>query len=75
MATAASIVERPQRWDAAFDPEMTDAAVDRLLTIAPFSGMNPDKFPRRTPLREILKHDTRIRRYRKGEIIMRQGGW
>jgi len=69
------IVERPQRWDAAFDPAMTDADVDRLLAIAPFSRMSPDNFPKRTPLREILRHDTSIRRYRKGEIIVRQGDY
>lgn len=69
------ILERPQRWDAAYDPEMTDAAVDRLLTIAPFLEMNPERFPKRTPLRDVLKNDTRIRRFRKGEIIVRQGDY
>jgi len=68
-------IERPQRWDAAFDPVMTPADVDRLLAIPPFSQMEPEKFPRRTPLREILLHDTSIRRYRKGEIIVRQGDY
>jgi Fe-S-cluster-containing dehydrogenase component/CRP-like cAMP-binding protein len=68
-------VERPQRWDAAFDPDMSDAAVARLLGIAPFSDMNPEKFPKRTPLPEILKHDTRLRQFRKGEIIVRQGDY
>ena len=69
------IVQRPQRWDAALDPDMTDAAVNRLLAIAPFSEMDAAKFPKRTPLREILAHDTSIRRYRKGEIIVRQGDY
>ena len=54
---------------------MTDADVDRLLAIPPFSKMSPGNFPRRTPLREILRHDTSIRRYRKGEIIVRQGDY
>jgi Fe-S-cluster-containing dehydrogenase component/CRP-like cAMP-binding protein len=75
MPPVSSIVERPQRWDAALDPDMSDAAVDRLLFIAPFRDMNAEKFPRRTPLREILKHDTSIRRYRTGEIITRQGDY
>ena len=75
MSTASPIIERPQRWDAAFDPAMTAADVDRLLAIPPFSQMNPEKFPQRTPLREILAHDTSIRRYRKGEIIVRQGDY
>jgi len=66
MPDAAPILERPQRWDTPFSPDMTEAQVDRLLTIAPFSQMAADKFPRRTPLRDILKNDTRILRYREG---------
>ena len=61
--------------DAAFDLNMTEEAVDRLLTIAPFSQMDAEKFPKRTPLREILRHDASIRRFRKGEIIVRQGDY
>src|SRR5258708_39236828 len=56
------------------DPEMNDGAVDRILTIAPFSKMNPDNF-RRVPLRDIGKLDTRIKRFRKGEIVVRQGDY
>ena len=69
------IVERPERWDAAFDPNMIDKDVDRLLRIAPFSKMDPEKFPKRTPLREILRNDTKIRTFREGELIVRQGDY
>ena len=75
MSVAPTILERPQRWDAAFDPDMTDAAVDRLLATAPFRDMDAEKFPKRTPLREILRNDSRILRFRKGEIIVRQGDY
>ncbi len=75
MPQAAPIFERPQRWDAPFSPDMTEAAVDRLLTIAPFCHMAADRFPRRTPLRDILKNDTRTLRCQDGEIIMRQGDY
>ncbi|HEX7570625.1 MAG TPA: cyclic nucleotide-binding domain-containing protein, partial [Verrucomicrobiae bacterium] len=75
MPAAPTILERPQRWDAAFDPDMTDAAVDRLLATAPFRDMDAEKFPKRTPLREILRNDSRILRFRKGEIIVRQGDY
>ena len=75
MPAAPTILERPQRWDAAFDADMTDADVDRLLATAPFSGMNANKFPQRTPLREILRNDVCILKFRKGEIIMRQGDY
>lgn len=67
------IVERPQRWDASFDPEMAGATVDRVLGCAPFNAMKPENFPKRIALRDIVLHDTRIRRYRKGELVVRQG--
>jgi Fe-S-cluster-containing dehydrogenase component/CRP-like cAMP-binding protein len=68
-------LNRPQRWDAAFDPDMSDVNVERLLSIAPFSQMKADNFPARLSLRGILKHDTRIHTYRRGEIIMREGDY
>jgi hypothetical protein len=46
MPVASQTLDRPQRWDAAFDPEMSDATVGRLLTIAPFSEMQQLAFPR-----------------------------
>jgi Fe-S-cluster-containing dehydrogenase component/CRP-like cAMP-binding protein len=75
MPAAPTILERPQRWDAAFDAGMTDTDVGRLLATAPFSEMDAEKFPKRTPLREILRNDTRILKFRKGEIIVRQGDY
>ena len=75
MPAAPTILERPQRWDAAFDANMTDEAVNRLLLTAPFSGMDAEKFPKRTPLRDILRNDARILKLRRGEIIMRQGDY
>jgi Fe-S-cluster-containing dehydrogenase component/CRP-like cAMP-binding protein len=75
MPDAPTILERPQRWDAAFDANMTDEDVNRLLFTAPFSGMDAEKFPKRTPLREIIRNDMRILKFRKGEIIMRQGDY
>lgn len=75
MPTAATTFDRPQRWDAAFDPEMSDAAVDRLLSFAPFCQMRPENFPARLSLRDILKHDTRIRSFRRGELIVRGGDY
>ena len=76
MASGTSLVlDRPQRWDAAFDPEMTPEVVDRILHLAPFSDMNPESFPKRLALRDILQHDMRIRRFRPGEIVVREGDY
>src|SRR5437867_13067374 len=73
MPAALPTYDRPQRWDAAFDAEMTDADVSWLLSIPPFFGMRPENFPARLSLRDILKHDTRVQRYRRGEIVVREG--
>ena len=73
MPSTSSILDRPQRWDASFDPEMSDAIVERLLAVAPFREMNPEAFPKRLALRDILKNDTRRRRFQKDEIVVRGG--
>jgi Fe-S-cluster-containing hydrogenase component 2/CRP-like cAMP-binding protein len=65
--------ERPGRWDSPLDPGFSEADLDRLLATAPFRDMNPESFPRRQPLRAILQNDSRIRRFRRGELIVRAG--
>jgi hypothetical protein len=45
--------------------------VDRILSFAPFKDMDEAKFPKRISLRDILQHDTRVRKFRKGEITWR----
>lgn len=54
---------------------MPDADVVRLLALSPFKDMNPESFPGSAALRDILKNDTCIRRFKKGEIIVRQGDY
>ena len=66
---------KPQRWDSQFDPEMTEADVDRVMEVRPFSEMDVNKFSKRTPLRGILLNDARIRRFKNGEIIVRAGDY
>ena len=68
-------IERPQRWDVPFGPEMTEADVDHLLTIEPFKNIDPHKFPESTPLRGILLNDTRIVSFKSGDLIVREGDY
>ena len=75
MSTTAPTLGRPRRWDAAFSDDMTDADVSRLLALSPFKDMNPESFPGSAPLRDILKNDTCIRSFKKGEIIVREGDY
>ncbi len=68
-------IERPDRWDNPFEPEFPDADLDRLLGTAPFCDMQTEAFPKSQPLRQILRNDTRLRRFKKGEIIVRAGDY
>jgi Fe-S-cluster-containing dehydrogenase component/CRP-like cAMP-binding protein len=69
--------QRPERWDesTSFGGGMPSEDVDRLLSLSPFKEMNEEAFPKRLPLRGILQHDTRIRKFTKGEIVVRQGDY
>lgn len=64
-------VERLSEEDAAFDPDFSEADTDRLMVTAPFKDMSltPDK------LRRILQNHCRVRRYRRGEIVVRAGDY
>lgn len=68
-------LQRPKRWDSPFSEDITDADVQRLLRLAPFKDMNPESFPRNAPLADILHNDGRLRVYKDGEIIVRQGDY
>jgi CRP-like cAMP-binding protein len=68
-------LRRPQRWDVPFGPIMTEADVDRLLTIAPFNQIAPQRFPTSQPLRGIVRNDARIVRYQDSDIIVRRGDY
>ncbi len=68
-------IRTPQRWDEPFGPDMTDADVDWLLKKDPFSEIDPANFSETTPFRGILKNDTRITRYKRGEIVIRKGDY
>jgi Fe-S-cluster-containing dehydrogenase component len=84
VAEARATSRRPARWDVPFSQELADPAerrdldegeLDRLLATAPFSAMDPACFPKRLPLREVLRNDTRLRRFAEGELVVRQGDY
>jgi hypothetical protein len=45
------LIQRPRRWDKPFSPDMSDADVDWVLTLKPFSDMDDSKFPKLASLR------------------------
>ena len=69
------VIPRPSQWDVAFDTAMSDEDVHKLKSIPPFSAMDEEGFPAKTSLDAILKNETRLRSYGKGEIIVRQGDY
>ncbi len=68
-------ISRPQRWDIPFGETMAEADVERLLTIKPFSTVDPTRFPATIPFRGILLNDTRVRSFAAGDIIVREGDY
>ncbi len=68
-------IQRPERWSVPFSTEMTDADIDRLLEVKPLCDLDPTQFRGKFTLRGILQNDARLVRYRKGDIIVRQGDW
>ena len=68
-------LERPQRWDTPFGPEMSDEDVADLVTRPVIRDMDLERFPSQAPLEGILKNDCRIMRYGAGDIIVREGDY
>src|SRR5687767_4655722 len=70
-AAPTPLLRRPGRRDYPFSDDMEQHA-ERLLATEPFASMDRQRLPK---LREILLHDTRLRTFKKGEIIVRQGDY
>jgi len=68
-------MERPQRWSTPFGEDMTPEDVESLLERPDIAAIETDNFPRHTPLRGVLLNDTRIVRYRSGDIVVREGDY
>lgn len=66
---------RPERWDEPFGPDMTEVDVNRILSIPPFSRIDPNLFSPSASLHDILLNDTRIIQYRNGDIVVRKGDY
>ena len=72
-------IQPPERWNVPFDHEKSsdelDKTADRLLALEPFCNMDPTQFPPDFSLRGILRNDSRVLKYRKGQIIIRKGDY
>ena len=68
-------IPRPKRWDRPFGSEMSDEIVLHILSLPPFRGIDPSRFPDTLSLWDIIRNDTRIRRFQRGDIIVRKGDY
>lgn len=71
----AQLMQRPKRWDAPFDPQMSETEVAALLARPEFASINAARFPSAAPLRGIVRNDTRMVAYAPGDIIVREGDY
>lgn len=76
--------DKPKRWDLPFSMDFTNEAERREMSFSdlndlfakkPFSEMDASRFPDSLPLASIVANDTRIRLYREGDAIVRQGDY
>lgn len=72
---ASEQITRPSRWDEPFDADMSEEHVRRVLSLAPFDSLDPERFPKHLPLRGILMNDTRLVRLKMDEIVVREGDY
>jgi Fe-S-cluster-containing dehydrogenase component/CRP-like cAMP-binding protein len=75
MSSAPTAIQRPQRWDAPFDAEMSDDQAKRLLDQEPLRRLDPSRFPPGTPLLGLIKNDTRLIACKPGDLIVREGDY
>jgi len=68
-------MRRPKRWDVPFGADMTMDVVARLLTIEPFSKIDPDRFVTPVTLDGVLLNDTRLVRFQPGDVVVRHGDY
>ena len=71
----ATLMARPQRWSTPFDEEMGDDQLQMLLARPELASVDAERFPPSLPFKEILRNDSRLQRFRPGDIIIREGDY
>ncbi len=75
MAEAGARLRRPERWSNPFSDEMGEADVARVRAMSPLNEIDATKFPATAPIEGIIRNDTRMRQYRRGDIVVREGDY
>jgi Fe-S-cluster-containing dehydrogenase component/CRP-like cAMP-binding protein len=68
-------IKAPARWDIPYGKGPDETAIDALLARPPFNAISDDRFRPETPLRGILKNDSRLIDLPFGSVIYRQGDY
>ena len=68
-------IDRPTRWDAAFDPDMTDADFEMLMARPEIKSIESDAFPKTVSLDGVVRYDMRVNHYNAGDIVVREGDY
>lgn len=74
-ANFSELLSRPKRWDTPFGPEMSDETVERLLDIPALRTVDASLFPQSLSLENIIRFDSRIRRFRRGDVVVLAGDY
>ena len=70
------IDERNRRWDQPFgETPLDDETVAHILSLPAFEIVKADDFPAWLPLEGIIANDGRLRRFERGEVIIRKGDY
>lgn len=68
--------ERNRRWDEPFGDGPLDAeTVSRILSLPTFANVDPTEFQAWLPLDQIIANDGRVRKFQRGEVIIRKGDY
>ena len=73
MSEAAKI-DRPTRWDAAFDADMSDADFEMLMARPEISEIESSSFPKSVSIEGIVRYDMGLSAD-AGDIVVREGDY
>ena len=68
-------IPRLTREDAPFGPDMSDYDLWKLFLVPEIAAIDKSKFPQNQSLKDILRNDTRIRHFKPGEVVVREGDY
>ncbi len=68
-------ISRPQRWDNPFDEDLDEDKIASILALPAFVDIDGSRFPAQIPLEGIIANDARLVRYRRGEVVVRDGDY